>query len=198
MDWTTEFADPWSSNRYWTGFSWDGLRRQHLFSMWPYVERKDYDGLEAAFPQDCLKYAGEAAKAIDSLPFDRYQRNLEDGLRRAIRASSQRQGTTSIYLRMRPDLEWTGVYHVSGEVLKEPFAPHEEYSYQGPLTGYGAPSFPEAAEVRDQHPAAGPLDPGGTLHYLIARTVAAFGRCLARNKAPVPVLFSCMYAVFRM
>ncbi len=27
VDWTTEFADPWSSNRYWTGFSWDGLRR---------------------------------------------------------------------------------------------------------------------------------------------------------------------------
>jgi hypothetical protein len=28
--------------------------------------------------------------------------------------------------------------------------------------------------------------------------VAAFGRCLARNKAPKPVYFSCMYAVFRM
>ena len=38
VDWTTEFADPWSSDRYWTGFSWGGLRRQHLFSMWPYVE----------------------------------------------------------------------------------------------------------------------------------------------------------------
>ena len=131
------------------------------------------------------------------MPFDRYQRDLEDGLRSAIRASLRRRAT-SIYFRMRPDLEWTGAYHVSGEALKEPFVPHDEYSYEGPLTEFGAPSFPEAAEVRDHHSAASPLDPGGTLHYLIARTVAAFGRCLERNMSPVPVLFSCIDAVFRM
>ena len=59
-------------------------------------------------------------------------------------------------------------------------------------------SFAAAAEVRDRYRESGPLDPGGVQHYLLARTVAAFGQCVARNKAPVPVFFCCMYAVFRM
>jgi hypothetical protein len=82
--------------------------------------------------------------------------------------------------------------------VNEPFAPHEEFSYGGSLARYTASSFPPAAKVRDRFRAQGPLDPGGTWHYLLARTVAAFGRCLAQNRAPVPVFFSCMYAVFRM
>jgi hypothetical protein len=167
--------------------------------MWPYIQRRDYDGLESAFRADCCKCAGEeAAAAIDALPFSRYQMGLQAGLKRAIVASGQREGATSIYLSVRPDFQWGGTYHVSGEAVSEPFSPYERYSHSGSLVYYEAPSFPGAAQVRKRYPASGPLDPGGTQHYLLARTVAAFGRCLARNKAPVPVFFDCMYAVFRM
>jgi hypothetical protein len=99
---------------------------------------------------------------------------------------------------MRPDLQWDGHFHVSDESIPEPFEPHQEYSYSGPLAELKAPGFPQAAELRKQFPKQGPLDPEGALHYLLARTVAAFGRCVAQHEVPVPVFFSCMYAVFRM
>jgi uncharacterized protein (TIGR02996 family) len=199
VDWETTFVSPWDSNSCWRGLSWAGLRQQHLFSMWPYVQRRDHDGLEAAFRADCCKYAGEeAAAAIDALPFGRYQKDLQAGLRQAIAASGQEEAATSIYLRIRPDLQWNGEYHVSREPVSEPFSPHECYSYTGPLVRYDGASFPAAATVRSRYPVRGPLDPGGAMHYLLARTVAAFGRCVARKKAPVPVFFDCMEAVFRM
>jgi hypothetical protein len=199
IDWDTEFVDPWNSELCWRGLSWDGLRRQHLFSMWPYIQRRDYDGLEAAFRADCRRHAGEAATAaVDALPFDRYEKDLQAGLKRAVTASGRRNEAKAIYLRIRPDLQWDGSFHVSGEQEKKSFTPREEHSYSGPLAEETAPSFPKAASVRESYPATGPLDPGGVQHYLLARTVAAFGRCVARTEVPVPVFFSCMYAVFRM
>lgn len=199
VDWDTDFITPWAGNTSWQGLSWEGLRQQHLFSMWQYVRRRDYDGLEAAFRRDCCKYAGEsAAEAIDALPFHRYQSALELGLRQAITASGRHTDAASIYLRIRPDLEWNGEYHVSNESVSEPFEPRKEDSYSGSLSEIEAPLFPEAAEVRDGFSEQKPLDPGGVLHYLIARTVAAFGRCVSKNEAPVPVIFSCVDAAFRM
>ncbi len=198
VDWETEWITPWDGDSCWRGLSWDGLRQQHLFSMWPCVQRRDYDGLEAAFRVDCCKYAGEeAAAAVDAVPFPRYEMELEAGLKQAVAASGS-PGAASVYLRIRPDLQWNGEYHVSREPLREPFSPYETYSYAGPLAKFKAPSLPEAAGVRDRHPARGLLDPGGVYHYLLARTVAAFGRSVARSAATVPIFFSCMYAVFRM
>ena len=199
VDWETEFVTPWEGNVSWQGLSWDGLCQRHLFSMWPYVKRHDYDGLEATFRADCCKYAGvEAAEAVDKLPFVRYQSALTRSLRRIISASSQHTNATSIYLRMRPDLQWDGELHLATEAVPEIFKPHTEYSYNGPLENVKGPSFPEAAEVRDRFGERAPLDPGGVLHYLLARTVAAFGRCVAQTNSPLPVFFSCGNAVFRM
>jgi uncharacterized protein (TIGR02996 family) len=90
VDWETEFITPWDGNASWKGLSWAGLRRQHLFSMWPYIQRRDYAALEAAFRADCCKYASEeAALAVDAVPFDRYRKELQPGLRQAIAASGQ-------------------------------------------------------------------------------------------------------------
>jgi uncharacterized protein (TIGR02996 family) len=198
IDWGTQFISPYDGNAYWQGLSWSGLRQAHLFAMWSFVQKKDYDGLEAAYRADCVKFAGQAAaKAVDALPFEKYQKSLAAGLKQAI-TSSSRRAARAIYLRIRPDLQWDGEYHVCGEPLEEPFEPREEYSYTGPLREFKGPSFKEAAEVRQKYHATKPLDPGAAQHYLLARTVAAFGRCLAKHKAPVPVFFSCMYALFRM
>jgi hypothetical protein len=190
---------PWDGNTSWHGLSWEGFRQHHLFSMWPSVQRRDYDGLEAAFRKDCLTYAGEeAALAIDELPFHRYQSALAAGLQQAISASARHSDATSIYLRIRPRGSWEGNYHVSNESIREPFEPYETFSYRGPLQEFKAPSFPEAGEVRDRFSEQKPLDPGGVLHYLIARTVAAVGRCVSQITAPLPIFFSCNDAVFRM
>jgi hypothetical protein len=199
VDWESWNLSPYTGTASWRGLSWDGLRRQHLFSMWPFVRRGDFDGLEAAFRKDCCKYAGEAAaEAADALPFDRYQAALAAGLARAVEMSAPHGGPESIFLRVRPDLNWDAAYHVTNEAPREPFEPHESGSYNSPLESVAAPPFPEAAAVRDRFPAKQPTDPGGLHHYLIARTVAALGRCVVRASPPVPVFFDCVGAVFRM
>ena len=76
--------------------------------------------------------------------------------------------------------------------------PREEFSYEGPLAEFKGPDFPEAAQVYERHPLHIGTRPSGPALYLLARTVAAFGRCLARYDIPASVYFSCMYAVFRM
>jgi uncharacterized protein (TIGR02996 family) len=198
VDWDTQWVTPHDGTTCWHGLSWHSLGQQHLFSVWPYVQRRDYDGLEAAFRADCCKYAGdEAADAIDALLFNHYQKMLGDRLKQAIDGARQ-EGVTSIYLRIRPDLNWNGEYHLSTEPVPEPFTPHACYSYRGALRESKAPSFPEAGQLRDKYPKRNLLDPGGAYHYLLARTVAAFGRAIGRSKSPVPIFFDCVDAVFRM
>jgi hypothetical protein len=198
IDWESWTVSPWNGNASWKGLSWSGLRRRHLFAMWPFVQKKDYDGLESAYRADCVAFAGEeAAKAIDELSFAKYEKSLAAGLKWAVRAAD-RDDATAVYLRMRPDLQWEGEFHVCGDAQIEPFEPREEYSYGGPLDERNGPSFPEAAEARRKFATDNPLDPGAAQHYLLARTVAAFGRAATKHKFPVPVFFSCMYAVFRV
>jgi hypothetical protein len=198
IDWESQFVTPWDGNAGWQGLSWSRLRRRHLFAMWPFVQKRDYEGLESAYRADCAAFAGEkAAKAIEELRFDIYQKSLAAGLKWAL-ARAARRDATAIYLRIRPDLQWNGEFHVAGDEQVELFEPREEYSYTGPLAERDGPSFPEAAEARRKYHTDNPLDPGAAQHYLLARTVAALGRALAKQKAPVPVFFSCMYAVFRM
>jgi hypothetical protein len=182
----------------WRGQSWEGLRQRHLFAMWPYVQRGDFDALEAAYREDCRKFAGaEAAAAIDAVPFGRWERELRSGLLQAISAAVQDAAATSVFLRLRTDLGWSGEYHVSGVEQCEPFAPYSSGSYIGPLASFKAPALPEAGQARQQYQPTGPLDPGGAAHYLLARTVAAFGRCVGTS-SPVPVFIDFISAAFRM
>ena len=145
-----------------------------------------------------MRYAGAvAADAVDAISFANYERELAEGLDRALGAVTD--NSNAVYLRIRPDLRWDGEFHVTTDThVTGPFAPHEEYSHSGPIHECAGPALPEAAEARRTLRTDDPLDPSGTEHYLLARTVAAFGRCVARRNPPIAVFFSCMYAVFRM
>jgi uncharacterized protein (TIGR02996 family) len=181
----------------WSGLSWAGLEERHLFAMWPYVERGDFDGLEAAYRADCLRYAGEKlTAALDGVRLDRYQRDLEAGLRQAVAAAGQHPGATSIYLRV--DSYWGGEFHVAEAPVAEPFEPRREDSYPGPVAEFPGPEVPGAADLRDRLEATGRLDPGAAEHYLAARVVAAFGRVATATPSPVPVYVSVLRTVYRV
>ncbi len=200
IDWDTEFHDPWNSDRAsWRGQSWGRLTQRHLFAMWPWVKNGRYDELETAYRKDCVTFAGEAAAvAVDALPFAAYATRLADAFRPALEAAGNHPECQSLWLRIRPDLNWNGKVHLSRESVPAPFEPREEGSYSGPLVEFEAGTFPEAGDLRRQHPDQAVLDPGSVLHYLLARTIAAFGRVVRAANPPRPVFFSCMYAVFRM
>lgn len=200
IDWQTQFFAPWEGNASWQGFSWKEMKEQHLFSMWPQIQQRDYPQLEAGFRRECVQHAGPAAaQAIDELPFADYEQQLADVWRQVVARAPQVREANSICLRVRMSREWRGNFDLGQMNLSPNFSPQSEYSHHTPAEQIPAPAFPAAAEL---HSAAlarqGRLDPGGVEHYLLARTIAAFGRVLQRQPAPLPAFFSCVEALFRM
>ena len=200
IDWQTQFFAPWEGNASWQGFSWKGMKEQHLFSMWPQIQQRDYPQLEACFRRECVQHAGPAAaEAIDELPFAAYEQQLADVWRQVVARAPQVHEANSICLRVRMSREWRGNFDLGQMNLTPNFSPQSEYSHHTPAEQIPAPAFPAAAELRSAALARqGRLDPGGVEHYLLARTIAAFGRVLQRQPAPLPAFFSCVEALFWM
>jgi uncharacterized protein (TIGR02996 family) len=181
----------------WKGYSWARREQQHLFAMNPFIQAGDYDGLEAAYREDCSKYAGEeAARAVAALPFERSEESLHAGLRWAV-AQAEPHGARAIFLRTTPGREWPGEFHLDPDDPGES-TPRTDFRPAEPLARLEGPTFPEAWELFLRRPRTGVLDPNSFEHYLWARTAAAFGRCVRQYRPPVPVFFSCFYAAFRM
>jgi uncharacterized protein (TIGR02996 family) len=197
VDWRTEFISPWDENTCWKGLAWVDRPRRLLYDMNRFISRRDYSGLEAAYRRLCDQLAGEErTREIDALPFDRYEEDLRAGFERAVAALGEKGGRC-LFLRLRPDLGWKGEVHVQA---KDPGIqePREEFSYESPMAGFSASRLGEAGDIYSRHSLFSGTQPSGTALYLLARTIAALGRCSSAVSDRVPVYFSCMYAVFRM
>jgi uncharacterized protein (TIGR02996 family) len=198
VDWHTAFISPWDGNTCWRGLTWRDRPRRLLFGMNRFVRAGDYTGLEAEYRRQCAKLAGDRLTAeIDELPFNRYKEELHEGFQRAVANLSENRGR-AIFLRLRPDIRWKGEFHVQARDYPKMEEPHEEPSYEGPVAEFPGPGFPEAARIYTQYPLYAGIQPSGPALYLLARTIAAFGRCLSLYDVPAPVYFSCMYVVFWM
>lgn len=203
IDWDNPFIDPWNAG-VWHGMSWAQRKRRVLFAMADFVRSRDFDGLERQYHALCSKTSGEAvANQIEQLPFDRWQRGVRPVLADAL-AIAEKQASDRVCLRLRADIRWEGEFGMhdrnadsdsSPATGHEPF---EEYSYSTPQVTRKTPAFEEAAAIFAAHPIHSGTGPSGPALYLIARTVAAFGRCMREFKPPCPVLVSFMWAVFRM
>jgi hypothetical protein len=199
VDWDTEFIDPFMRNTSWQGFTWKEPRIRPLRAMNRSVRARDYAGLEVEYRRLCQALAGAEVRAeIDCLPFDVYEEKLHKGVRKVLNVLPKQAGK-AIFLRVRPDLDWMGEFHVQANDLAatEDEVP-EEFSYEGPIAGFEGPDFPEAGEIYQRFPLHSGTRPSGPALFLMARTIAAFGRCLATYDLPVPVYFSCTDAVFCM
>jgi uncharacterized protein (TIGR02996 family) len=197
VDWDTEFIDPYFGGT-WTGLSWEARRRNRLFAMNRFIRNQNYDELEAEYRRACLLNGGTTiADEIGALPFAEYQRRLGADLDAAL-GHLDAADARSLFLRIRPDVRWRGEFHIQAEPPPDTWEPYEEYSYNSPTLQFPVPDFPVAAEIFTKYPLKGSIEPSSPALYLIARTVAAFGRCLHARRLPVSVWFSCGWAVFRM
>ena len=197
VDWRTEFISPWDDDTCWRGLSWRDRPRNLLFDMNRFVQAQDYATLEAEYRKVCIKLSGEqVAKEIDGFPFDRYEKELQNGLKQAL-ARIESTKARALFLRLRPDIRWEGEFHVQA---KDPEidTPCEEFGYESPFMKVAGPGFEEAAALYAQKPLYSGTSVSGSALYLLARTVAAFGRSLGELSPAVPIYFSFMYAVFRM
>jgi uncharacterized protein (TIGR02996 family) len=196
VDWDTDTISPFHGTT-WTGFSWAARRQNLLFGMQRFVEAGDYDALEKEYRGWSLLHSGQSVTAeVSALPFDDYQQHLGEALDAAL-AQPEVHNAGALFLRIDLIDGWDGEFHTQSEppALRAPFA---EYSYPEPLLVFSAPAFPEAARLFANHPYTGLIHPSGPALYLIARTVAAFGRCLRSRSVGVPVWFSCVWAAFAM
>ena len=198
IDWTTTFVDPWSCDTFETGLSWGSRKKAPLFAMSRFVKAGDWDGLEAEYRKRCRKAAGlKVTREVEAVPFADYERRLETAYRRAVRAANSRPDG-AIYMRLRPDIQWMSQLHVHTTDDINSGEPFEEFSYSGESTEIEGPRLEAAGELlrREQHAAGVRVNWPGL--YLIARTLALFGRLAHRHPLPVPVYFSCIYLAIRV
>jgi hypothetical protein len=144
VDWDTDFIEPsYNRNTSWQGLTWKERRSRPLRAMNRLVRAKDYAALEEQYRRLCQDLAGAEIRAeIDCLPFEVYEGKLRNGFQKALRALSK-QPASAIYLRIRPDLEWMGAFHLQANDLAATVDEvPEEFSYEGPIAEFKAPKFP--------------------------------------------------------
>jgi len=161
---------------------------EHIAEMKPLIARRDWDGLEASFRKCCEDLAGERqASKIAALDFVSYQRALENSFAKAVQGAHE-AGAKAVYFEYDLDNDWQSNFFLCGEYSPEE-AEDEDWACDWKAEVAG-PEFPAASEVYlennfDQTPVA----KGSTL-YLVARTVAACGRCV--DKHPLGNLAVCI------
>ncbi|MCE9546713.1 MAG: TIGR02996 domain-containing protein [Planctomycetia bacterium] len=195
VDWSTEFVSPWDGKTCWRGLTWQDQPKRLLFGMNRFVRSRDYAGLESEYRRLCKKLAGQRlTKEIDALPFQPFEKGLLKGLKQAVTGLGPKKART-IYLRLRPDIRWAAEFHLQAND-PQITEPQEEFSYEGPVKKISGPRLIQAAKIYAKHPIYSGTEPSGAALYLLARTIAAFGRCVQALPVAASVYFSCMYSVF--
>lgn len=110
----------------------------------------------------------------------------------------------AIVVRIRPDISWQTTVCVHDRYGRnfdntpdDSFEPYAECSYLSPDCEHEAVECEAAAQYLENSPLNGGTGPNYAAIYLIARSVAAFGRIEHQLRIPRRVYFSLMYAVFR-
>jgi hypothetical protein len=199
IDWRTKSIMPqWRDCS--PTLSWAGRRRDLVFAMDRFLRLKHYDGLEAEYRRLCLQLGGNQVTAeIDGLAFDRYEDQLRSGLEKAI-ASVMEFEAREVFLDVSLEPDREGIYLLKKEEDDDVTYPCEKSGWtfrNRPLT-FPAPGFPEAARLLAAYPLHASLCPSGPGMYVIARMLAAFGRCVRPYDVPVPVRFCCAHYAFQM
>jgi hypothetical protein len=143
---------------------------EELAVMRYWICRGDWGGLEAHFrafaERTCGRQTATTAAAVD---LDDYCARLARGLRDAVAAATGNGPTVIVYLH-RPDEAWTGAFCVYRSAAPAAAPPRRMDACIAELPG---PTCAPFAELFVRH--------GDTLNavalFLVARTVAALGRC---------------------
>lgn len=198
VDWHSECNDPWVGGNCWHGLSWKSRKQRLLFGMDRFIRAREYDGLEAEYRRLSQQLSGDEVTAkIDGLSFDAYVKEIDKQLRKALAHCSQGQGQCLV-LHVRLDMEWTT------SVDAYPDDPHlhepsESATFGVPLDDLPNIRFLDAARCHDRYPIYATIRPSGSALYVLARTIATFGRCLDQYSDLPSIYLRCgEYAVFRM
>ena len=151
----------------------------HLRQMNAFVGSGRWNALEASFRDRCAALAGtEQADRIAALDFPAYEARLRVAYAEAVDRFAA-SGATSLYFEYDLDDDWR-----SGFFFCEDYRPESERDdewaceFTDDMPG---PSFEAASSVYREHRFDRTDRAKGSTLYLIARTVAAFGRCFSAH-----------------
>lgn len=140
-----------------------------------YIAEGDWDGLEKSARKRCEKLAGkEIAAKIAEVDLTDYMEELEEGLKRAYEEGED-MGALAVYFEYDMENQWNSGYFLCSEYNPEDeedddWATSADEEIEGPAQPDLAELYASTFDTNDKDRAIN--------GYLIARTVAAFGRCV--------------------
>lgn len=147
---------------------------EQLEEMKAYIARTDWDGLENNARKRAEKLAGKEITAkIAAVDMSAYSEQLEDAMK-DIFESAEEQDAAAVYFEYDMEHQWSSTFFVCPDYQPED-EEDDEWARESDEELDG-PDCPELAEFFESEFDTSAREQGIN-GYLIARTVAAFGRC---------------------
>ncbi len=146
-----------------------------LEEMRGYIARNDWDGLENTARKRAEKLAGkEIATKIAAVDLSAYSEQLEDAMK-DIFESAEDQDAAAVYFEYDMEHQWSSTFFVCPD-----YSPEDEEDDDWAADADEELEGPECAELAEHFDSEFDATPKerGINGYLIARTIAAFGRCV--------------------
>jgi hypothetical protein len=155
---------------------------EHISQMKSFIASRDWDGLEREFGRRCRELAGVAqADRISGISLSDYQSSLERSLSQAV-AKARAERVRGLYFEYDLDNDWQSGFFFCPMYLPESVGDDDwACDYADSMRG---PEMPVLSEIYcENHFDHTPTALGSTL-FLVARTVAAFGRVSSGLASP--------------
>jgi len=150
------------------------------------VARQNLDGLESIYHNQARELAGRSlARKIGEVDLNPYTARLSLGLAEAEKSAEEHRAK-AVYFEYDMDNGWDGRFFVCGRYAPEP-SRDEDWTDEW-VAEFEGPGIPEFGDIyRDFGFDRTDQAKGSTL-YMIARTVAALGRCVYPDSAGTAAL----------
>lgn len=148
-----------------------------LEEMIPSVRERRWDELETRYKDVATKLAGAAkAAAIAAVDLDEFHADLSRGLKKAV-ARAKRAGAKAVYFEYDLDNRWGSNFFICPDYNPESEGDEDwACDFDDDLPG---PDQREFARIYEENPGFDrPPATMGTTLYMVARTVASFGRAM--------------------
>jgi hypothetical protein len=158
----------------------------YLEGIKPFAQHRDWNGLENHFRELATELAGKTqAGRIAKLGFAKFERQLDPAFAEAVAQAEEAQAM-AIYYEYDLDNRWGSIFCICQEYLPEA-ANDEDWAcdWVGEVEG---PYFDTASDLYRENGFDRTSKAMGSTLYLVARTVAAYGRCFDRHYSPGPAV----------
>jgi hypothetical protein len=146
----------------------------------PFLRARDWEGLESAYNQIARRLAGEMLTVkISAVTLVDYQRALSEKLKLVVKKAEALKAK-AIHFEYDLDNDWEGAFFICPDYHLQNIG-DDDWACDW-MEDFSGPNLPAFGAIYQKHGFDKDDTAIGSTCYLIARTVAAFGRCLEEIK----------------